>query len=32
MDSDCNPSSAAGVLFTTLGFSNVPERFKQLNL
>jgi hypothetical protein len=31
MDSDCNPSSAAGVLFTTLGFANIPERFKQLN-
>ncbi|MGQ9650459.1 MAG: ADP-ribosylglycohydrolase family protein [Phycisphaerae bacterium] len=28
-DSDCNPSSAAGVLFTTLGFSKVPERFKE---
>ena len=26
-DSDCNPSNAAGVLFTTLGFSNLPERF-----
>ncbi len=31
-DSDCNPSSAAGVLFTTLGFAKVPERFtKELN-
>jgi len=28
-DSDCNPSSAAGVLFTTLGFSRVPDRFKE---
>lgn len=28
-DSDCNPSSAAGVLFTTLGFSQVPDRFKE---
>lgn len=28
-DSDCNPSSAGGVLFTTLGFSNVPDRFKK---
>ncbi|MBI4580715.1 MAG: ADP-ribosylglycohydrolase family protein, partial [Planctomycetes bacterium] len=28
-DSDCNPSSAGGVLFTTLGFSKVPERFKE---
>ncbi|MEK7707208.1 MAG: ADP-ribosylglycohydrolase family protein [Verrucomicrobiota bacterium] len=27
MDSDCNPSSAAGVLFATMGFSKVPERF-----
>jgi hypothetical protein len=26
-DSDCNPSSAAGILFTTLGFSNLPPRF-----
>lgn len=26
-DSDCNPSTAAGVLFTTLGFSRLPERF-----
>lgn len=26
-DSDCNPSSAAGVLFTTVGYSNLPERF-----
>ena len=31
-DSDCNPSSAGGVLFTTLGFSKLPERFtKELN-
>ncbi|MEI7900303.1 MAG: ADP-ribosylglycohydrolase family protein [bacterium] len=31
-DSDCNPSSAAGVLFTTVGFSKLPERFtKELN-
>ncbi|NLX56202.1 MAG: ADP-ribosylglycohydrolase family protein [Planctomycetaceae bacterium] len=27
MDSDCNPSSAAGVLFTTIGFSQLPPRF-----
>jgi len=27
-DSDCNPSNAAGILFTTMGFSNLPERFK----
>jgi hypothetical protein len=26
-DSDCNPSNAAGVLFTTMGYSNIPERF-----
>ena len=26
-DSDCNPSNAAGVLFTTLGRSELPERF-----
>lgn len=27
MDSDCNPSSAAGVLGTALGFSRLPARF-----
>ncbi|MBN2217923.1 MAG: ADP-ribosylglycohydrolase family protein, partial [Pirellulales bacterium] len=26
-DSDCNPSSAGGVLFTTIGRSKLPERF-----
>jgi len=26
-DSDCNPSSAGGVLFTMLGLAQVPERF-----
>lgn len=26
-DSDCNPSSAAGILFTTLGINNIPEKF-----
>lgn len=26
-DSDCNPSSSAGVLFTTSGFSRLPDRF-----
>ena len=26
-DSDCNPSNAAGVLFTSLGLSALPERF-----
>ncbi len=27
-DSDCNPSSAAGILFATIGFRNLPEKFK----
>jgi hypothetical protein len=27
MDSDCNPSSAGGVLFTTVGFSRLPARY-----
>lgn len=27
MDSDCNPSSSAGVLFTTIGYSRLPARF-----
>jgi len=32
-DSDCNPSNAAGILFTTMGFEKVPDRFKSaLNL
>ena len=26
-DSDCNPSSAGGVLFTTIGFEKLPEKF-----
>lgn len=26
-DSDCNPSNAAGILFTTVGFSRLPDRF-----
>ena len=26
-DSDCNPSSAGGVIFTTVGFAKLPERF-----
>jgi hypothetical protein len=30
-DSDCNPSSAAGVLFTTIGCKNLPEKYKQVN-
>jgi hypothetical protein len=28
-DSDCNPSSAAGVLFATYGFSKLPAAFQQ---
>jgi len=28
MDSDCNPSTAAGVLFTAIGFAELPERFR----
>jgi len=32
-DSDCNPSNAAGILFTTMGLSKVPARFtEKLNL
>ena len=27
-DSDCNPSSAAGVLFASLGYERIPARFK----
>ncbi|MDO4574937.1 MAG: ADP-ribosylglycohydrolase family protein [Planctomycetia bacterium] len=27
MDSDCNPSNSAGVLFTTIGYSKLPARF-----
>lgn len=26
-DSDCNPSNAAGILFTTIGFEKLPEKF-----
>ena len=26
-DSDCNPSSAAGILATMIGYSNIPERW-----
>jgi hypothetical protein len=29
LDSDCNPSSAAGVLFTTIGFSKLPDEYKR---
>ena len=28
-DSDCNPSNAAGVLFTTVGFNQLPARFTE---
>ncbi len=28
-DSDCNPSNAAGILFTTLGFKALPPRFSE---
>jgi hypothetical protein len=28
-DSDCNPSNAAGILFTTMGASKVPARFSE---
>ncbi len=27
-DSDCNPSSAAGIICANIGFSGLPERFK----
>jgi len=27
-DSDCNPSSAAGVVFTTIGFARLPAEYK----
>jgi len=27
-DSDCNPSSAAGILFATIGFAKLPDKFK----
>jgi hypothetical protein len=27
-DSDCNPSNAGGILFTTIGFNNLPDKFK----
>jgi hypothetical protein len=28
MDSDCNPSNAAGILATSLGLENLPEKYK----
>lgn len=32
-DSDCNPSNAAGILFTAMGYERIPEHFKsELNL
>ncbi len=27
-DSDCNPSNAAGILFTTIGFEKLPDKYK----
>jgi hypothetical protein len=27
-DSDCNPSNAAGILFTTIGYAKLPEKYK----
>ncbi len=27
-DSDCNPSNAAGILFTTIGFEQLPDVYK----
>ncbi len=27
-DSDCNPSNSGGVLFTTIGFEELPDKFK----
>lgn len=27
-DSDCNPSNAAGILATTIGYEHLPEKFK----
>ena len=27
-DSDCNPSNSAGILSTTIGFKNLPDKFK----
>jgi len=28
-DSDCNPSNAAGILFTTIGFSKLPKQYTE---
>ena len=27
-DSDCNPSNAGGIIFTTVGFEKLPDKFK----
>jgi len=27
-DSDCNPSNSGGILFTTIGFAGLPDKFK----
>jgi hypothetical protein len=27
-DSDCNPANSGGILFTTIGFKNLPDKFK----
>ncbi len=27
-DSDCNPANAAGILATTIGYENLPDKFK----
>lgn len=29
-DSDCNPSNAGGILFTTIGYENLPDRYKSM--
>lgn len=31
-DSDCNPSSAAGILFITKGYSKLPEQYKAVKM
>ncbi len=28
LDSDCNPSNAAGILATTMGYNKLPDKFK----
>jgi len=27
-DSDCNPANSGGILFTTIGFKNIPDEYK----